>query len=118
VYRQFPALHEVDNEPSGFSWAQPNDADAGLLSLLRYSRGGSPVLAVFNFTPVPRFNCLAGVPEGGYWTELLNSDAVDYSGGGVGNFGGVESRALPSHDMARTLTLSVPPLGCLFLAPE
>jgi 1,4-alpha-glucan branching enzyme len=118
VYRQFPALHEVDNEPSGFSWAQPNDADAGLLSLLRYSRGGSPVLAVFNFTPVPRFNCLAGVPEGGYWTELLNSDAVDYSGSGVGNFGGVESRALPSQDMARTLTLSVPPLGCLFLAPE
>jgi len=118
VYRQFPALHEVDNEPSGFSWAQPNDADAGLLSLLRYSREGSPVLAVFNFTPVPRFNCLAGVPEGGYWTELLNSDAVDYGGGGVGNLGGVESRALPSHDMARTLTLSVPPLGCLFLAPE
>jgi 1,4-alpha-glucan branching enzyme len=117
VYRRFPALHEVDNESSGFSWAQPDDADAGLLSVLRYSREGSPVLAVFNFTPVPRFNCLAGVPEGGYWSEVLNSDAVDYGGGGVGNLGGVESRALPSHDMARTLTLSVPPLGCLFLAP-
>jgi 1,4-alpha-glucan branching enzyme len=55
---------------------------------------------------------------GGYWKELLNSDAAEYGGSGVGNLGGSEAHAVPTHGMPRTLTLTVPPLGCLFLAPE
>jgi 1,4-alpha-glucan branching enzyme len=118
LYRECPALHELDCDPRGFSWTQPNDAQEGLLSFLRFAHDGTPVLCVFNFTPVPRHNTLAGVPTEGRWKELLNSDASEYGGSGVGNLGAVESHPVPTHGMPRTLTLSVPPLGCLFLAPE
>jgi 1,4-alpha-glucan branching enzyme len=118
IYRDVPALHEMDCDPRGFAWAQPNDADTSLLSFLRYSSDGQPVLVVCNFTPVPRYNCLAGVPVGGNWRELLNSDAALYGGSGIGNLGGVEARPIPAYGMSGTLTLTVPPLGCLFLAPE
>jgi 1,4-alpha-glucan branching enzyme len=118
LYREIPALHELDCDPRGFTWTQPNEADSSILSFLRFAHDGSPVLIVCNFTPIPRFNCLAGVPVGGYWKELLNSDAADYGGSGVGNLGGAEAHPVPTHGMPRTLTLTVPPLGCLFLAPE
>jgi 1,4-alpha-glucan branching enzyme len=118
IYREVPALHELDCDPRGFTWTQPNEAESSILSFLRFAHDGSPVLVVCNFTPVPRNNCLAGVPVGGYWRELLNSDAVDYGGSGVGNLGGAEAHPVPTHGMPRTLTLTVPPLGCLFLAPQ
>jgi 1,4-alpha-glucan branching enzyme len=118
LYREVPALHELDCDPRGFTWTQPNEADASILSFLRFAYDGSPVLIVCNFTPVPRYNCLSGVPVGGYWKELLNSDALDYGGSGVGNLGGAEAHPVPTHGMPRTLTLTVPPLGCLFLAPQ
>jgi len=118
TYREIPALHELDCDPRGFTWTQPNEADASLLSFLRFAHDGSPVLVVCNFTPMVRENCLAGVPVGGYWKELLNSDAEEYGGSGVGNLGGVDAHPVPTHGMPRTLTLTVPPLGCLFLAPE
>jgi 1,4-alpha-glucan branching enzyme len=72
---------------------------------------------VGNFTPVPRDNVAAGVPSGGFWRERLNSDATVYGGSGIGNLGGVESRPVPSYGMPCSLTLTVPPLGCLFLSP-
>ena len=113
-----PALSERDHDPGGFEWTQPNDAEAGLLSYVRHSAGESCALVVCNFTPVPRDNVLAGVPREGYWVERLNSDAVEYGGSGVGNLGGVPSRPLPNHAMPHTLTLRVPPLGCLILEPR
>ena len=73
-----PALHERDNDPAGFAWTEPNDASSSLLSLLRFAKDGSPVLVVCNFTPVPRHDLAARVPSGGYWRELLNSDATEY----------------------------------------
>ncbi|MGH3732437.1 MAG: 1,4-alpha-glucan branching protein GlgB [Acidimicrobiales bacterium] len=118
LYRGVPALHERDCDPRGFTWTQPSDAETSLLSFLRFAHDRSPVLVVCNFTPVPRYNSLAGVPVGGYWRELLNSDAEVYGGSGVGNLGGTEAHPVPAHGMPRTLTLTVPPLGCLFLAPE
>jgi 1,4-alpha-glucan branching enzyme len=118
VYREYPALHERDCDWRGFQWSQPNDAEASLLSFIRYAADDTPALVVCNFTPVPRYNCIAGVPSGGFWREALNSDAAIYGGSGIGNYGGVEARALPSHDMPRSLTLSVPPLGCLILVPR
>jgi 1,4-alpha-glucan branching enzyme len=117
TYREQPALHEWDCDPRGFAWTQPNDSDTSLLSFLRFSSEGDPLLVVCNFTPVPRYDCLAGVPVGGYWREILNSDAEIYGGTGIGNFGGVEARPIPAYGMARTLTLTVPPLGCLFMTP-
>jgi 1,4-alpha-glucan branching enzyme len=61
---------------------------------------------------------LAGVPREGYWEELFNSDASDYGGSGAGNLGGAATRPLPNHGMPHTLTLTAPPLGCLYLQPQ
>ena len=118
LHRAVPALHELDCDGRGFEWTHPDEPDAGLLSFLRFSSAGDPVLAVCNFTPVVRTNVLAGVPSGGRWREILNSDAHDYGGSGVGNLGGAETHPLPNHGMPHTLTLTVPPLGCLFLQPQ
>jgi 1,4-alpha-glucan branching enzyme len=118
LQREVPAFHELDADPRGFAWTEPNDADSSLLSFLRFSSTGSPVLVVCNFTPVVRSNVLAGVPGGGFWREILNSDASEYGGSGVGNLGGAPSHPSPNHAMSHTLTLTVPPLACLFLQPE
>jgi 1,4-alpha-glucan branching enzyme len=118
VHRDTPALHELDCDPRGFAWTGPNDAESSLMSFVRFSNSGAPALIVCNFTPVPRYNCLAGVPVGGFWQEVLNSDAEVYGGSGIGNYGGVEARVVPAYDMPRSLNLSVPPLGCLILVPR
>ena len=76
------------------------------------------VLVICNFTPVVRDNVLAGVPVDGYWRELVNSDAVEYGGGGVGNLGGVATHPLPNHGMPHTITLTVPPLASIYLQPQ
>jgi 1,4-alpha-glucan branching enzyme len=73
------------------------------------------VLAVCNFTPVPRIGYKVGVPSGGFWRELLNSDAKEYGGSGMGNMGGCEAKAEPAHGRPYSLTLTLPPLGALFL---
>jgi 1,4-alpha-glucan branching enzyme len=117
LYGAEPALHELDADPAGFEWVQYEEADIGLLSFLRRSTAGQIVLVLCNFTPVPRYNVLVGVPVGGYWRERLNSDAVEYGGSGVGNEGGAEAHPVPSHGRPRTLTLTAPPLGCVFLSP-
>ena len=118
LYRDRTALHDLDTEPGGFAWTQPNDADTSLLSFLRMSPQGPPVAVVCNFTPVPRSNVLVGVPHGGFWRELLNSDAELYGGSGWGNLGGVDAQPVPDHEMPWTLTVTVPPLGCLFFGQE
>jgi 1,4-alpha-glucan branching enzyme len=117
LYRAQGALHERDTEPDGFAWGQPNEAETSLLSFLRMSASGSPLLVICNFTPVPRPNVLVGVPHGGFWSELLNSDALIYGGSGWGNLGGVEAQPVPVHGMPWTLTVNVPPLGCVFFGP-
>ena len=118
LYRDEPALHELDTEPWGFEWVQYEEADISVLSFLRKSSDGRLLLVICNFTPVPRDNLLVGVPVGGYWRERLNSDATVYGGSGVGNAGGVEAQPVPSHGRPRTLTLTAPPLGCVFLSPQ
>jgi 1,4-alpha-glucan branching enzyme len=113
LYRANPALHELDCDPSGFAPAQPTDPDRGLLSFFRHATQGPPVLVVYNFTPVPRSGVTAIVPDGGRWRELLNSDALEYGGSGVGNLGGVEATAGEAGSW--NLRFTVPPLGCIFL---
>jgi 1,4-alpha-glucan branching enzyme len=118
LYREQAALHQRDADPGGFAWTQPNEAETSLLSFLRFASDGSPVLVVCNFTPTPRSNVLVGIPIGGYWRELLNSDAESYGGTGWGNLGGVEAQPVPVQGMPWTLTVTVPPLGCVFFGPE
>jgi 1,4-alpha-glucan branching enzyme len=116
LYRDEPAMHQGDCDPSGFAWIDGSDAEHSVLAFSRQGGAGSdPVVAVFNFTPVPRRNYRIGVPGGGFWRELLNSDSPDYGGSGQGNFGGVEASPVPLHGRTHSLTLTLPPLGVLFL---
>jgi 1,4-alpha-glucan branching enzyme len=114
LYRSEPALHQVDFEQSGFEWVDCNDSEQSVLAFLRFPRGaGAPVLVVGNFTPVPRMNYFVGVPEGGYWSEIANSDATLYGGSGMGNFGGVEAAPVAVHGRFHSLALTLPPLSIL-----
>ncbi len=117
-YREHPALHQLDCEPAGFEWVRADDAESSTLAFIRWSRDRQPVLAVANFTPVVRTNVVLGVPSGGFWREVLNSDARDYGGSGVGNLGGVQARHVPWHHLPSTVVLTLPPLGIVLLAPD
>ncbi|RZL67898.1 MAG: 1,4-alpha-glucan branching protein GlgB [Variovorax sp.] len=119
VYRAEPALFEVDFSPEGFEWVNANDADASVLMFLRKPRaGGSPVLVACNLTPLPRTGYVVGVPMGGVWDELLNSDAIEYGGAGWGNMGRVTADATPANGQAHSLSLTLPPLSTLILKPS
>jgi len=117
LMRREPALHQLDVHMDGFEWVDANDSNQSVASYLRKGKGGAPVLAVLNYTPVPREGYRVGVPEGGSWSELLNSDAPMYGGSGVGNFGTVRADAEQSHGRGFSLRLTLPPLGALFLRP-
>jgi 1,4-alpha-glucan branching enzyme len=116
LYRAEPALHEVDFESGGFEWIDCSDAPNSIVALLRKGRTeGEEIVAVCNFTPVPRDNYMVGVPRGGFWREILNSDAWTYWGSGKGNMGGVEAVPIPMHGRPYAVTLTLPPLGVVFL---
>jgi 1,4-alpha-glucan branching enzyme len=119
VYAQEPALHDFDADPKGFEWIDCNDNAASTISLLRKSRSPKQdVVVVCNFTPVPRLGYRLGVPAGGYWRELLNSDGKEYGGSGMGNAGGVMAQADPVHGRPYSLSMTLPPLAALFLKAE
>ena len=118
VYRQEAALHQLDNDPAGFEWVDCNDSEGSTLSLLRKGKNGEKVLIVCNYTPVPRVSYRVGVPTGGYWRELLNSDAREYGGSGMGNLGGVTADFIPIHGRPCSLNITLPPLAALFFKAE
>lgn len=114
-YRTEPALYELDFRMEGFEWIDFHDWENSIISFIRKGKTTSDIiLVVCNFTPVPRENYLIGVPRGGFWKEMLNSDADFYGGSGIGNAGGVE--AIPQSVFGRpyALSLTLPPLGVLF----
>lgn len=118
-YRGEPAMHEVDFENQGFQWIDFRDADSSVLSWLRKGRSTKDiVVAAANFTPVPREGYLTGVPRGGFWREMLNSDSEIYGGGGLGNAGGLEAEPVPCHGRPWSLSMVLPPLGMVFLKSE
>jgi len=118
LYREEPALHEQDDAPQGFQWLIGDDAINSVYAWLRWSKAGTPVLVVANFTPVPRQSYRVGVPFAGRWKELLNSDADTYAGSNYGNGGGAYAEDVPSHGQALSLELNLPPLAVLILKPE
>jgi 1,4-alpha-glucan branching enzyme len=116
TYRTEQALHELDCDPAGFEWIDGSDADNSAVSFLRKGKEQSEFIAIIcNFTPVARHNYRVGVPVGGFWNEVLNSDAPIYEGSGQGNFGGVEAAPVPYHGRLFSLNLTLPPLGILYL---
>ena len=116
LYQREPALYELDFQPAGFEWMDCSDADQSILSFVRKGKSTRDlVLAVCNFTPVPRFQYRVGVPRGGFWQEILNSQAQTYGGSGEGNCGGVHAAPIPHLDKMHSLELTLPPLGVILL---
>jgi 1,4-alpha-glucan branching enzyme len=119
MYRREPALHELDFDPAGFEWVDCNDAERSVLTFLRKGRStGDIILVVCNFTPVPRHNYRVGVPRGGGWREMLNSDGREYGGSGQGNIGGAEAAPISAQGRLHALTIAVPPLSTVFFKSE
>jgi 1,4-alpha-glucan branching enzyme len=118
-YRGEPAMHVFDCDPAGFEWVDANDAENSTISLLRKSRDPKDtLLVVCNFTPVPKHNYQVGVPWGGWWGEVLNSDAPMYGGSGQGNLGGMLAAPVGRHGRPYLLTVTVPPLGIVVFKSE
>jgi 1,4-alpha-glucan branching enzyme len=119
TYASEPALHECDFESSGFQWIDCNDSDNSVVALMRRATDQTDfVIAVVNFTPLPRHGYVIGVPRAGRYGELLNSDSEIYGGSNVGNTGVVFTDPVPAHSHGQSLRLSLPPLGFLLLKPE
>jgi 1,4-alpha-glucan branching enzyme len=123
-YKELDALWSEDVNPSGFQWIDANDATGNVLSFLRYGKpadggGERPALAcVVNFSGSAYHDYRVGLPRGGQWREVLNSDAEAYGGSGVGNFGGIEAVEEPWHGQPCSATLALPPLGAVWFVHE
>ncbi|MGD1054859.1 MAG: 1,4-alpha-glucan branching protein GlgB [Nitrososphaerales archaeon] len=117
VYRTEPSLHGTDFEAKGFEWVDFADSDNSVISFLRKGAVDSPILVVCNCTPVPRHDYAVGVPAQGGWAELLNSDAREYGGGGLGNLTPLTARNDRHHGRPHSVSLTLPPLAVLFLKP-
>jgi 1,4-alpha-glucan branching enzyme len=116
TYQREASLHQVDFEPAGFSWIDCNDNENSVISMIRRARDPQDfTLMLTNFTPVPRPGYRIGVPDGGWYRELLNSDGEIYGGSNMGNGGGVKADDHPSHGFNHSLTVTVPPLGFVML---
>jgi len=126
AYRRYPAMYELDDQPAGFRWIDANDSLQSVVSFIRYADGagsqespkGIHVVFIANLTPVPRVGYRIGVPRRCGYLEVINSDATEYGGSGMGNMGRVEAEALPSHGFAQSLVLTLPPLSVLWFVPE
>jgi len=114
LYKNQPALHEGDCYNDGFEWVDCSDSASSIMSFLRKAQNGESILVICNFTPVARGGYRVGVPHGGLWKELLNSDADIYWGGGQGNMGGAHADPHGWHGRPFSLHLNIPPLGVLF----
>ena len=115
-YKNEQALFQFDFEARGFEWINANDLEHSVLVFLRKGeKKDDQVLVICNFVPVPWYNYRVGVPSKGIWEEKLNSDAIIYGGSGQGNLGSTKTTPTPIHGKDYSLSLTLPPLGILFL---
>jgi 1,4-alpha-glucan branching enzyme len=119
LYKTEPAMHEVDFEWYGFEWIDFHDSDNSIISFIRRARNhDDSLIFVFNLTPVPRFGYRIGVPRGGFYKEILNSDSEIYWGRNFGNAGGLYADNVPCHARQFSLNLTLPPLSVLIFKAE
>jgi 1,4-alpha-glucan branching enzyme len=116
LYRREPALFECDYDPAGFAWIDCNDNENSIVSFVRKAANpDNQLIVVLNLTPVPRHGYRIGVPFGGTYREVLNSDAALYGGSNVCNAGQVPTSATAAHGFAQSIVVTLPPLACLIL---
>jgi 1,4-alpha-glucan branching enzyme len=114
LYLENPALWERDHDQSGFQWIDGGNADLNLVSFIRRDKNQNAVVAVVNFAGHPHHDFRLGLPEAGIWEEILNTDAKEYGGSGVGNMGQVIAEKEPIHGQSHSAVISVPPLGAIW----
>jgi 1,4-alpha-glucan branching enzyme len=114
VYRATPALWQLDGTPDGFAWIDANDSSGNVFSFVRKGSDGSSLACVANFANMVHSEYRLGLPEAGRWAEVLNTDAADYSGSGVGNLGGIEACGQPWHGQPASTAVTLPPLGTVW----
>ncbi len=118
AYGSLDALWSLDSSPEGFRWIDADDVAGNVVSFLRYAADGTPMACVVNFSGVPHEDYRLGLPRTGRWREVVNTDAYDYGGSGVGNFGAVDAVEEACHGLPASALLRVPPLGAVWLSPE
>jgi 1,4-alpha-glucan branching enzyme len=122
AYRAHPALWEQDTSGSGFSWLTANDADHNVFAWVRWAQDGTPLVCVVNFAGVPWDGYSLALPWGTdqaeVWNEVVNTDAAQYGGSGVGNYGEVHAIAEGQDGWPARAWLRLPPLGALWLTPR
>ena len=119
LYKDEPALWELDSDPAGFWWLEPNDADNNVLAFARASKDGERVIVfVANLSPVPREGYRLGLPRATRWKEALNTDSRYYGGSDKGNLGAIEAEPIPWHDQPVSGLVTLPPLAAVWLVPE
>ncbi len=114
VYRENAALWSVDNEAAGFEWIA-NDPEHNIVAFLRRGREGETMACLVNFGGNPVGPYRVGLPTAGRWDEVLNTDALEFGGSGVGNFGGVDAGDTPWHGRPASVELTLPPLAAVWL---
>jgi 1,4-alpha-glucan branching enzyme len=117
-YAEIPALWEQDFVAEGFRWIDASDADSNVLSFLRFSATGRPLACVAHLSPEVRDGYRVGLPEGGTWEQVLNTDAESFAGSGKGNTERIEPEAIGYHHLPYSVELTLPPLGVLWLVPK
>ena len=115
VYRDYPALYELDCSADGFSWIDADDANHSIYKFCRFARNGETIVVVLNFSPEPQYDYCVGVPHPGKFVELLNSDAEIYGGSNIGNPGDIKVTDETQHGRPYRIRINVPPLGMLVL---
>jgi 1,4-alpha-glucan branching enzyme len=119
TYRDEPALWELDFDPSGFYWIEPNDADSNVVVFARTSKDFERVLVcALNLSPTIRTSYRVGLPRSGHWHELVNTDSSYYGGTDTGNLGGVDAEPIPWHGQPYSAEITLPPLAALWLVPD
>ena len=118
MYREIPALHQLDCDPAGFEWVDTSNVEESVIAFLRKDRDGRSVLIVSNFTPIARHGYRVGVSKDGHWAERLNTDAEVYGGSNVGNLGGVMAEEHSVHGRPYSIALTLPPLGTIVMVHE
>jgi 1,4-alpha-glucan branching enzyme len=121
IYQEYPAFYELDDTHDGFEWIDFHDADNSVVAFLRKSSNGQILVFAMNATPVVRSGYRIGVPLGGFYREILNTDAEVYGGSNVGNYGGLPSESIPWQGRDHSIQIELPPLavvGFKYEAPK
>src|SRR3954447_6899327 len=118
TYKNEPALWQLDDTYEGFDWIDFHDADNSVVSFLRKSRDGDLVAFIVNATPMVRYNYRLGVPQAGFYREIINTDGETYGGSNVGNLGGVQSESREWMGREHSILIHLPPLATVALKLE